>query len=74
MHQIHKHIILVSADNMSNIKPINIKLDSETKEQFKTLAYIKDTNMQKLGVQLIKEAIAKHKDQIDQIQAIKNND
>ena len=58
---------------MTDIRPINIKLDSETKEQFKTLAYIKDTNMQKLGVQLVKEAIAKHKDQIDQIQAIKES-
>ena len=52
--------------------PINIKLDNETKEQFKTLAYIMDTNMQSLGVLLIKEAIAKNKDKIDQIQAIKD--
>ena len=54
--------------------PVNIKLDKETKEQFKTLAYIKDMEMQSLGVLLIKEAIAKHKDQIDQIQAIKKSE
>lgn len=56
---------------MSNKKPINIKLDSETKEQFKTLAYIKDMNLQELGVHLIKQAIQENKKQIDEIQAIK---
>lgn len=56
---------------MSNKKPINIKLDSETKEQFKTLAYIKDMNLQELGVHLIKQAIEENKKQIDEIQAIK---
>ena len=59
---------------MSNKKPINIKLDSETKEQFKTLAYIKDMNLQELGVHLIKQAIQENKDQIDKIQAIKNKE
>lgn len=58
---------------MGNIKPINIKLDDETKEQFKTLAFIKDMNLQELGVHLIKEAIADNKEQIDKIQAIKTN-
>ena len=59
---------------MDKKKPINIKLDSETKEQFKTLAYIKDMNLQELGVHLIKEAIANNKKQIDEIQAIKNKE
>lgn len=58
---------------MSNIKPINIKLDNETKEQFKTLAFIKDMTLNELGVHLIKEAIADNKEQIDNIQAIKTN-
>lgn len=58
---------------MSDTKPINIKLDSETKEQFKTLAFIKDMKLQELGVQLIKEAIANNKEQIDKIQSIKTN-
>lgn len=58
---------------MSNIKPINIKLDNETKEQFKTLAFIKDMTLNELGVHLIKEAIADNKEQIDKIQAIKTN-
>ena len=58
---------------MSNKKPINIKLDSETKEQFKTLAYIKDMNLQELGVHLIKQAIQENKKQIDEIQAIKKS-
>ena len=59
---------------MDKKKPINIKLDSETKEQFKTLAYIKDMNLQELGVHLIKQAIQENKDQIDKIQAIKNKE
>ena len=58
---------------MNKTKPINIKLDSETKEQFKTLAFIKDMKLQELGVQLIKEAIANNKEQIDKIQSIKTN-
>lgn len=58
---------------MSNIKPINIKLDDETKEQFKTLAFIKDMTLNELGVQLIKEAIQENKDQIDKIQSIKTS-
>ena len=33
---------------MGKIKPINIKLDDETKEQFKTLAFIKDMNLQEI--------------------------
>lgn len=59
---------------MSNKKPINIKLDNETKEQFKTLAYIKDMKLQELGVYLIKQAIEENKKQIDEIQAIKNKE
>ena len=58
---------------MGKIKPINIKLDSETKEQFKTLAFIKDMNLQELGVYLIKQAIQENKDQIEKIQAIKTS-
>lgn len=58
---------------MSNIKPINIKLDNETKEQFKTLAFIKDMTLNELWVHLIKEAIADNKEQIDKIQTIKTN-
>lgn len=59
---------------MSDTKPINIKLDSETKEQFKTLAFIKDMKLQELGVHLIKQAIADNKKQIDEIQSIKNKE
>lgn len=58
---------------MGKIKPINIKLDDETKEQFKTLAFIKDMNLQELGVYLIKQAIQENKDQIEKIQAIKTS-
>ena len=58
---------------MKDTKPINIKLDSETKEQFKTLAFIKDMRLQELGVHLIKQAIQENKDQIDKIQSIKTN-
>lgn len=58
---------------MGKIKPINIKLDDETKEQFKTLAFIKDMNLQELGVHLIKQAIQENKDQIEKIQAIKTS-
>ena len=57
---------------MSKMKPINIKLDDETKEQFKTLAFIKGMNLQELGVHLIKEAIAENKEKIDKIQEITN--
>lgn len=58
---------------MGKIKPINIKLDDETKEQFKTLAFIKDMNLQELGVYLIKQAIQENKDRIEKIQAIKTS-
>lgn len=58
---------------MKDIKPINIKLDEETKEQFKTLAFIKDMKLQELGVHLIKQAIEENKEQIDKIQAIKTS-
>lgn len=58
---------------ISESKPINIKLDNETKEQFKTLAFIKDMKLQELGVHLIKQAIAENKEQIDKIQSIKTN-
>ena len=59
--------------NMKDSKPINIKLDKETKQQFKTLAFIKDMKLQELGVHLIKQAIAENKEQIDKIQSIKTN-
>lgn len=59
---------------MKKTKPINIKLDDETKEQFKTLAFIKDMNLQELGVHLIKEAIQENKEQIDKIQSIKTSE
>ena len=59
---------------MKKTKPINIKLDDETKEQFKTLAFIKDMNLQELGVHLIKEAIQDNKEQIDKIQSIKTSE
>lgn len=59
---------------MKDTKPINIKLDSETKEQFKTLAFIKDMKLQELGVYLIKQAIEENKKQIDEIQAIKTKE
>ena len=58
---------------MKDIKPINIKLDEETKEQCKTLAFIKDMKLQELGVHLIKQAIEENKEQIDKIQAIKTS-
>lgn len=58
---------------MGKIKPINIKLDDETKEQFKTLAFIKDMNLQELGVYLIKQVIQENKDRIEKIQAIKTS-
>lgn len=58
---------------MTKTKPINIKLDSETKEQFKTLAFIKDMTLNELGVHLIKEAIQENKEQIDKIQSIKTS-
>lgn len=58
---------------MNKTKPINIKLDDETKEQFKTLAFIKDMTLNELGVHLIKEAIQENKEQIDKIQSIKTS-
>ena len=58
---------------MTKTKPINIKLDSETKEQFKTLAFIKDMTLNELGVHLIKEAIQENKEQINKIQSIKTS-
>ena len=58
---------------MNKTKPINIKLDSETKQQFKTLAFIKDMTLNELGVHLIKEAIQENKEQIDKIQSIKTS-
>ena len=57
----------------SNKIPINIKLDVETKKAFDTLAFIKDMSLQDLGEQLIKDAIADNKKQIDDILAIKSN-
>ena len=58
---------------MNKTKPINIKLDSETKEQVKTLAFIKDRTLNELGLHLIKEAIQENKEQIDKIQSIKTS-
>lgn len=47
-----------------NVKPINVKLDSETKSKFETLAYLQNMSLQDLGEKIIKDAINKNADVI----------
>ena len=48
----------------NDVKPINIKLDVETKNKFETLAYLQGMSLQDLGVKIIKDAINVNADAI----------
>ena len=54
-----------------DVKPINIKLDSETKSKLETLAYLQNMSIQDLGVKIIKDAIASNEDAISKAEELR---
>lgn len=54
----------------NKIPVINVKMDTETKKKYETLAYLKKTKLQELTLQLIKDAINENADDIAEVQKI----
>ena len=50
-------------------KTINLKLDSETKSKFETLAFIKRSKLQDLCEELVKDAIKENADIIAEVES-----
>ena len=50
-------------------KTINLKLDSETKSKFETLAFVKRCTLQDLCTELVKNAISENADIIAEVES-----
>ena len=56
-----------------DVKPINIKLDSETKSKFVTLAFLEGMSLQELGVKIIEDAISDNADAIAKAEELRTS-
>lgn len=56
-----------------DVKPINIKLDSETKNKFVTLAFLEGLSLQELGVKVIEDVINDNADAIAKAEELRTS-
>ena len=66
-------MVEIMSKKNEDVKPINIKLDSETKNKFVTLAFLEGLSLQELGVKVIEDVINDNADAIAKAEELRTS-